>query len=140
MKKLLNILLVVQIISAAITFFAGLSASVLLAILQLAINVLIIALTLAVIFNIDDIENLKYELTRLREDLKKQKEPDNIKQNTPPSVSRTDTARGSWECVKCRTVNKAGTTHCTNCKAEYSSYINPTSNPFTKKKVSRWVK
>lgn len=140
MKKLLNILLVVQIISAAITFFAGLSASVLLAILQLAINVLIIALTLAVIFNIDDIENLKYELTRLREDLKKQNEPDNIKENTPPTANYNDTAKGTWECVKCGTVNKAGTTHCSNCKAEYSQFLNPTSNPFAKKKVSRWIK
>ena len=140
MKKLLNILLVVQIISAAITFFAGLSASVLLAILQLAINVLIIALTLAVIFNIDDIENLKYELTRLREEFKKQKEPDNIKENTPPTTHYNDTAKGTWKCIKCGTVNKSGTTHCTNCAAEYSSYVNPTTSPFAKKKVSRWIK
>lgn len=140
MKKLLNILLIVQILSAAITFFAMLSASILLAILQLLINILIIALTLAVIFNMDDIENLKYELTRLREDLKKQNEPDNIKENTPPTANYNDTAKGTWECVKCGTVNKAGTTHCSNCKAEYSPFLNPTSNPFAKKKVSRWIK
>ena len=35
-----------------------------------------------------------------------------------------DTAKGTWECIKCGTVNKSGTTHCDNCKAEYSSYIN----------------
>ncbi len=140
MKKILSILLILQIISAAITFFAGLSASVLLAILQLAINVLIIALTLAVIFNTDDIENLKYELTRLREDFRKQDQPDDTKETTPPAATYNDTAKGTWECVKCGTVNKKDTTHCQNCKAEYSPNINPTSNPIKKKKISRWVK
>ncbi len=140
MKKLLNTLLIVQIISSAISFFVLLSTSILLAIIQLFIGVLVITLTLAVIFNTDDIENLKYELTRLREDLKKQKESDNIKENTPPTANYNDTAKGTWECIKCGTVNKAGTTHCTNCKAEYSPYVNPTANPFAKKKISRWVK
>ncbi len=140
MKKLLNILLIVQIISSTISFFALLSSSILLAIIQLFIGILVVTLTLAVIFNTDDIENLKYELTRLREDFRKQDQVYEIKENAPPTTNYNDTAKGTWECMKCGTVNKSGTTHCTNCAAEYSSYINPTTSPFAKKKVSRWIK
>ena len=140
MKKLLIILLIVQAISSAISFFALLSSSIILAIIQLFIGILVVTLTLAVIINTDDIENLKYELTRLREDFRKQDQSYEFKENAPPTTHYNDTAKGTWECIKCGTVNKAGTTHCTNCAAEYSSYINPTSNPFVKKKISRWVK
>lgn len=140
MKKLLYLLLGLQIIAAAITFFETLSSSLLLALFQLVLNILTIALTLAVIYNTNDIENLKYDLNKLRSDFRKNDSPPKTQENTPPAVAHTNTARGSWECVKCGTVNKKDTTHCQNCKTEYSPFVNPTANPAEKKKVSRWVK
>ena len=90
----------------------------------------------------DKIENLEDEVTYLYSKLKRFEEtntelPDST---ASPVTHNPDTARATWECVKCGTVNKANTDHCDNCKAPYSPYINPTSDPYAKKKVSRWVK
>ena len=66
--------------------------------------------------------------------------PEEAKFNHYPELSHGEVSKAVWECVKCNTVNKAGTTNCSNCKAPYSPFINPTDNPYEKKKRSRWIK
>lgn len=143
MKKFLVVLLMLKILAAIYLFFATLAASIGLAIIITVINVLDIALVVAVIINIGEIEELWYSLNRIRHDIKV------LNDNTPkseqdeayiPSIDRREAARGAWECVKCATVNKAGTDKCEHCGAQYSVWDNPTVSPNSKKKVSRWVK
>lgn len=143
MKKCLYILLGLQILSAIAEFFMLLSHSVILAVLLTAVSTLSIVLTLAVINNIDSIEELQYSFNKLCGELKKLKDAsqsDEEPQKTVPVADNSEAARGVWECVKCGTVNKQGTTHCINCKAAYSPWTNPTDSPYKKKKLSRWVK
>ena len=142
MKKLLYILLAIDIITLVIAFFMILGTSMLYAIIFALLGVLQIVPIVAIISNMDKIENLEDEVTYLYSKLKRFEEtntelPDST---SSPVTHNPDTARATWECVKCGTVNKANTDHCDNCKAPYSPYINPTSDPYAKKKVSRWVK
>ena len=107
--------------------------------------ILQIALTISVIRNTEDIEQLNEETTWLRTKLKGLENivnPYNSPESAVPAAYHGEAARGTWECVKCGTVNKAGTDVCQSCGAAYSAEINPTSNPFAKKKprISRFVK
>ncbi len=143
MKKLLYILLTIDIISLAIGFFASLSVSLIFSVIILLLGILNLVPIIAIISNIDNIENLydelnsmKYKLKALSDDNK----PIDSENKSLPTVGQKEKARGAWECVKCGTINKEGTDTCQNCKALYSPIINPTTNPFEKKNVSRWVK
>ena len=146
MKKLLYIILTIDIIASAIGFFALLLSSVITAFLVLPLILLSLVPLLAIISNLEKIEKLQEEVAILKYQQKQlQEQPHTLQNtvpedNTPPAVNRKETARGAWECVKCGTVNKEGTTHCSNCKADYSPWTNPTVSPMEKKKVSRWVK
>lgn len=140
MKKLLYILLFLQIISGVYIFFMLIGSDAFTAVLAGFICILQIALTISVIRNTEDIEQLNEETTWLRTKLKELEDvvnPYNSAESAVPAVYR-----GTWECVKCGTVNKAGTDACQSCGAAYSAEINPTSNPFAKKKprISRFVK
>lgn len=142
MKKLLYILLVVQLFATVYEFFTLMGAAFGLAIVSAAVNILSVTLTIAVIRNMGEIEELWYSLNRMRHDIKviddNIEKPQNEK--ITPSIDRREAARGAWECVKCATVNKAGTDSCSNCGAQYSVWDNPTVSPNAKKKLSRWVK
>ncbi len=143
MKKFLYILLTLKILAAIYLFFATLAASIGLAIIITVINALDIALVIAVIINIGEIEELWYSLNRMRYDIKVLNDNTSKAEDSEPhtpSINRREAARGAWECVKCTTVNKAGTDKCEHCGAQYSAWDNPTVSPFAKKKVSRWVK
>ena len=145
MKKLLYILLFLQIISGVYLFFLFLGNNAFAAVVAVFISILQIALTISVIRNTEDIEQLNEETTWLRTKLKELEDvvnPYNSAESAVPAVYHGEAARGTWECVKCGTVNKAGTDACQNCGAAYSAEINPTSNPFAKKKprISRFVK
>ena len=146
MKKLLYIILAIDIIASAIGFFALLLSSVVLALITLPLMLLSFVPLIAIINNFEKIEKLEEEVAILKYQQKQAQTqtaaPENFpaEENTPPAVNRKETARGAWECVKCGTVNKEGTTHCSNCKADYSPWTNPTASPLAKKKVSRWVK
>ena len=145
MKKLLYILLFLQIISGVYLFFLFLGNNAFAAVVAVFISILQIVLTLSVIRNTEDIEQLNEETTWLRTKLKGLENivnPYNSPESAVPAAYHGEAARGTWECVKCGTVNKAGTDVCQNCGAAYSAEINPTSNPFAKKKprVSRFVK
>ena len=145
MKKLLYILLFLQIISGVYLFFLFLGNNAFAAVVAVFISILQIALTISVIRNTENIEQLNEETTWLRTKLKGLENivnPYNSPESAVPAAYHGEAARGTWECVKCGTVNKAGTDVCQNCGAAYSAEINPTSNPFAKKKprVSRFVK
>lgn len=145
MKKLLYILLFLQIISGVFIFFMLIGSDAFTAVLAGFICILQIALTISVIRNTEDIEQLNEETAWLRTKLRKLENKDNLYTEPEPAVPAAyhgEAARGTWECVKCGTVNKAGTDTCQSCGAAYSAEINPTSNPYAKKKprVSRFVK
>ena len=145
MKKLLYILLFLQIISGVYLFFLFLGNNAFAAVVAVFISILQIALTISVIRNTENIEQLNEETTWLRTKLKGLENivnPYNSPESAVPAAYHGEAARGTWECVKCGTVNKAGTDACQNCGAAYSAEINPPSNPFAKKKprVSRFVK
>ena len=143
MRKYLNIILVLQIIGSVVEFFILLSQSFVLSILLTPLSILGIIPTIAIICNIDAIEELRYDLNKIRYDIKNpdlSSDNDVPKENTVPSAQHKETAIGTWECVKCGTVNKEGTRACSNCKEEYSSFLNPTASPYETKKVSRWIK
>ena len=145
MKKLLYILLFLQIISGVYLFFLFLGNNAFAAVVAVFISILQIALTISVIRNTEDIEQLNEETAWLRAKLKGLENivnPYNSPESAVPAAYHGEAARGTWECVKCGTVNKAGTDACQSCGAAYSAEINPTSNPFAKKKprVSRFVK
>ena len=145
MKKLLYILLFLQIISGVYLFFLFLGNNAFAAVVAGFISILQIVLTLSVIRNTDETERLSEETFWLRTKLKELEDvvnPYNSPESAVPAAYHGEAARGTWECLKCGTVNKAGTDACQNCGAAYSAEINPTSNPFAKKKprVSRFVK
>lgn len=146
MKKLLYVILIIDIIASIIGFFALLLSSFIVAIIALPFIILGFVPLFAIISNLEKIEKLEEDLAILKyQQINTQAQmsaPENFpaEENTAPAVDRKETARGAWECVKCGTVNKQGTTHCSNCKADYSPWTNPTTSPSTKKKVSRWVK
>ncbi len=145
MKKLLYILLFLQIISGVYLFFLFLGNNAFAAVVAGFISILQIVLTLSVIRNTDETERLSEETFWLRTKLKELEDvvnPYNSPESAVPAAYHGEAARGTWECVKCGTVNKAGTDVCQSCGAAYSAEINPTSNPFAKKKprISRFVK
>ncbi|HCD80925.1 MAG TPA: hypothetical protein DEQ65_01045 [Ruminococcaceae bacterium] len=145
MKKLLYILLFLQIIGGVFSFFLLIGSDAFTAVLAGFICILQIALTVSVIRNTEDIEQLSEETAWLRTKLRKLENKDNLytePESAVPAAYHGEAARGTWECVKCGTVNKAGTDTCQSCGAAYSAEINPTSNPYAKKKprVSRFVK
>lgn len=143
MRKLLYILLAINILALIYGFFAILGASVVYAVILLALGILELIPIIAIISCLDDIEKLEGENTMLSYRLKKLENevlPQETVHNSYPELAHGDTAKAVWECVKCGTVNKAGTSHCSNCKAPYSPFINPTDDPTKKKKRSRWIK
>ena len=142
MKKLLYILLAIDVISLILAFFMILGTSMLYAVIFGLLGVLQLIPLIAIISNMDNIEKMQDDITYLHYKLKKFEDTnkENIDSSAPPVTNNPDTAVAPWKCVKCDTVNKANTNHCSNCKAPYSPLINPTDNPYAKKKISRWVK
>ena len=145
MKKLLYILLFLQIISGVFIFFMLIGSDAFTAVVTGFISILQIVLTLSVIRNTDETERLSEETFWLRTKLKGLENivnPYNSPESAVPAAYHGEAARGTWECVKCGTVNKSGTDACQSCGAAYSVAINPTSNPYSKKKprISRFVK
>lgn len=143
MKKWLVILLCINIFTLVLAFFMVLSTSLFYAIILGLLGLLELIPLVALISCLDDIEDLKYEHSKLIYKLKLL-EDENLPKTENDKVfneyTYTETARAPWECVKCGTVNKAGTQNCSNCKAAYSAFVNPTDNPYVKKKISRWIK
>ena len=141
MKKMLYALLIVEIVLAVVAFFVLLYTSVFAAIFLSALNLLTLVPIIAIIHNINDIDELEYTLSKLRykvkvlEDIVNKDAPENEK----PTEKEAPYSTGNWTCIKCGTINKIGTNQCENCKAQYSIDC-PTTNPDEKVKVSRFIK
>ena len=119
MKKLLYILLFLQIISGVFIFFMLIGSNAFAAVIAGFSSLLQIALTFSVICNTDGVEQLSEETAWLRQKLKRLEEavnPYNSPESAVPAAYHGEAA--------------------------YSAEINPTSNPFAKKKprISRFVK
>ena len=145
MKKLLVITLVLQGVGVVYGFLMLLASSFWFALIEAALGVLGMIPLFAIIRNMEDIENLDFKLYSLKRDLvllteKLDPNTDVEEKHEPPAIQPGEKAKGSWECVKCHTVNKENTERCSNCGAAYDSAQNPTSNPFEKKQVSRFIK
>lgn len=141
MKKLLCALLIVKIVATSFLVIYLLPSSIIISVVYGILSILEIALVIAVIINTDKIEDLLYNVSRVRADIKNIYDCIDPKDNNcVPSVDFRETARGAWDCVKCGTVNKKGSSVCVHCGAGYSSWNNPTVSESQKKKVSRWIK
>ncbi len=144
MLKLLYIILTVDILALVFSFFMLLSTSVAYAVVFAAVGLLGLVPILVLINHVESIEQLKNDVARLQSEVKRLSDTLNgsspLKENGAPVLIKNEPSRAVWECVKCGTVNKAGTNLCANCNAEYSPFVNPTDNTDKKKKLSRWVK
>lgn len=144
MLKLLYIILIIDILTLVFSFFMLLSTSVVYAVIFITVGLLGLVPILVLINHIDSIENLKNDFSRLQSEVKRL--TDALADNSPtnenriPVLLKNEPSKAVWECVKCGTVNKAGTNLCANCGAEYSPFVNPTDSHDKKKKLSRWVK
>lgn len=140
---MLYILLAINIITLTIGFIVSLSTVPFYAFLLLLLGILELIPIIAIITCLDDIEKLKQDNAYLSYRIKKLENevlPEEPVHNSFPELLYGEPAKAIWECVKCGTVNKAKTTHCSNCKAPYSPFINPTDDSTKKKKRSRWIK
>lgn len=154
MLTLLYISLIINIISIVISFFMLLSTSFVYALIIAAAGILSLVPIFVLINHIEDIENLKTDVSRLQSRVKRLSDllNEELSENEITPISGTSVpsalisgngtpAAAVWECVKCGTVNKAGTSKCVGCNADYSPLINPTdTQKRKKKKISRWIK
>lgn len=142
MKKILYVILVINILSLIYAFFMLFANSFFYAVLVVVLGGIGLVPLIALIKCLDNIEDLESEVSYLRYKIKgiEDNSAEEIKENPLTVANNRYTANATWKCIKCETVNKAGTNHCANCKAPYSPIINPTDDPYAKKKVSRWVK
>ena len=98
MKKLLYILLFLQIISGLYLFFLFLGNNAFTAVLAGFICILQISLTISVIRNTEDIEQLNEETAWLRQKLKRLEEavnPYNSPESAVPAAYHGEAARGT---------------------------------------------
>ena len=131
MKKCLYILLIIDILAIVFGFITMLTASVIYAIVFLALGVLQLVPIIAIIFCLDNIEDHNYKISRLYlklHHIEETKEND----NPPPVAEIGDKSDLPWKCIKCDTVNKAGATNCSNCGAKFLPEINPVFEPTPK--------
>ena len=145
MRKLLIVLLVINIIALCFGFFMILANSLLYAIIFLGLGILELIPIIALISCLDNIEDLQYDNKYLHEKIRKLEDAingNNLSENSEFTYTNNSEhiASGVWECIKCGTVNKANTSKCSNCNAPYSPSLNPTDKPYTKRKISRFVK
>ena len=142
MKKLLHILVALQIFSAIVNFIGNLSNSVALAVILAAISLVSVVIPIAILRNTESTEDLDAQVFYLRSRINALEKAINSKSTDSDEGATTeregDVSYGDWKCLKCGTVNKKGTTRCEGCKAAYSLELNPTQDPSKKKKFNRW--
>lgn len=112
-------------------FFSTIATSPLIAVIILISGTIGLVPIYALITALDDIEQLKIEVSRLSSNLRAHERQENNEPYSvlppPPSIPQNkEIAKRNWQCIKCVTVNKAGTYKCSNCGTLYDPYINPT--------------
>lgn len=129
MKKVLLVLGILSIGGGIVGFFSGLSVSPFSSVFSALIGILGSIPFFALIGAMEDIERLKEQVETLQGKLNRLlslQAPSPDSAEPAAFVPPMETARQVWECVKCGTVNKAGTAACSHCGAQYSSWVNPT--------------
>lgn len=144
MRKLLYVCFILNIIGSIASFIILMISNFLYALILLPFIFLNLIPIYVLLQNTDEIDNLNYEVSRLRyklktlEDLQEcAEEKPILKEDRPKNIQ---TSTDTWKCAKCGTINKPNTTFCSNCKTEYSFYTAIYEEKKKKKKVSRCVK
>jgi hypothetical protein len=127
LKKILIVLAILNILIGILGFFTLLGTNIIYALISLGGGIIGSVPYFALVGAMEDIEVLHEEQQKLKGQL--HKITDQIDDQTqsdktlPPSPN--EISRRVWECVKCKTINKDGTSCCSHCGAKYSSWINP---------------
>lgn len=133
MKKCLYILFVIDVLAIACGFITMLTASVIYAIVFLALGFLQLVPIIAIIYCLNNIEDHIYKISQLYLKFHRLEEiKDNNDNDNPPIAEFGEKSNLPWKCIKCDTVNKAGATNCSNCGAKFIPEINPVFEPTPK--------
>ncbi len=127
LKKIIIALAILNIVSGVFGFFFLLSVNIFYSFLSLGGGIIASVPYFALAGAMDDIEVLYEEQRKLKGQLHIMTDlmyGQTQLQTTAPPFPK-ETSRRVWECVKCKTINKAGTSDCSHCGAKYSSWINP---------------
>ena len=149
MKAALLVLLVLQLVSGAILGIGAFSQSLLLGILSIASAVLGILPIIALLWCMDDVDDLRSECVRLQCKLYQlEKAVGPVQQPimkdgeaAQASPLPIQTANRRWTCPKCQSVNAEGTSFCQECGARYASdFGGLEERPLTKWKLKDYKK
>ncbi len=127
MKKILIVLAILNILAGVLGFFTLLGTNIVYALISLGGGIIGSVPYFALVSAMDDIEVLYEEQRKLKGQIHKiaDQMDDQTQSNSTLPPSPNETSRRVWECVKCKTVNKEGTSSCSHCGAKYSSWVNP---------------
>lgn len=126
MQAAIVVIIILQIIADVIVVLSLLGQNFLLALLSLALAVLSLVPLFALLRCLGDISDLHAEIYSLKNQLHRlEKEwnaplSDTEQFQPSPEPQQKMTANQRWSCVKCGTVNRAGTEVCENCGSGYS--------------------
>lgn len=123
MKKLLLVCGLLIDVFGIFLFFTYLSASFIIALVLLVVSLISSVPFFAIIYLIEENEALKEKIETVNSKLFKESQKDYSDGNATlvPPPDKTE-AKHSWDCSRCGTVNKAGTTECANCGAMYYAW------------------
>ncbi len=123
MKKLILVLGFLFLGIGVIGFFYGVGAEPGNALLWLGLCGLFAVPCFALVGTIERVETQEEQLRGLQERLRRLETPSaGDAEPQPPAPPRKVEARHPWDCARCGTVNKAGTTACAQCGALYDEW------------------
>ncbi len=138
MKKLLYVLIAIDIFSLVVGVIFLLAENIIYAIVAAALGILNLVPLFAIVHCLDTTEQNTADISYLYYKLKKLETEEETPISYSAPLKHSDSPKKPWKCLKCDTVNKAEDSICAGCKAEYN-YLNPTFDSVPKKK-SRFVK
>lgn len=123
MKKLILVLGFLFLGIGVIGFFYSVGAEPVNALLWLGLFGLFAVPCFALVGTMERVEEQEEQLRRLQERLHRLEEPPPAEsaELPPPSPYKAE-APHPWDCARCGTVNKAGTTACAQCGALYDEW------------------
>ncbi len=129
MKIALVALAVLNIVVGLVGCIVSLGSSIFVSILCLAGGAMGSVPYFALIYVLEGIDDLREsqqdvqsKLRRLLDAAEAPSEHD-VSGSGPAQPFSKETSRHTWKCVRCQTVNKPGTSSCSNCGAHYSPWI-----------------
>lgn len=123
MKKLILVLGFLFLGIGVIGFFYGIGAEPVNALLWLWLFGSFAVPCFALVGTMERVEEQEEQLRRLQERLHRLEEPQPAESaELPPPLPYKAEAPHPWDCARCGTVNKAGTTACAQCGALYDEW------------------